>query len=296
METWRIRACALLAASCLAFLPSLAAATDVAPGLDDDAASLEANEQLAALLGSLPEGDQQRVRGIYVAIDPNRGDVLALPACDDDGDYVIVLSRAILDLVDGAAYASASDSLLGTHLVMEYAALLARSQMLGTPPLPPPAPLHVATVRHASLEEETHAFAQDALAWLVASELAHAIAGDVVCPNPTVTHERGDDVWTREEHAEAARLGPARVVRVAERDVWAASIVLARGLDLSPARTLLTILAPFEEARPPGGAWSYLALHPGTRSRALRLELATTSRRAETCAACETSAGRVRMR
>jgi hypothetical protein len=250
---------------CLACLASEARADDVAPGLAESAREDDAREELALLLSSRGEAERHRVRGVYVAIMPSDTDPLAMPACDDDGDYVVVVSRAMLALVDHVAYAWASDRLRGTHLVEAYGALLSRSQIAGTRPLPPP--LGEASPS-SSVGELAHAFSRDALAFVLADELSFAVRGALECPHPTVTHEHGDDEWTASEHALAFSLAPSRMRDVAAADAWARAALTRAGRSLVPAKTLLDVLAPLEA---PGAAqpqpFGYVVLHPKSSDR-----------------------------
>jgi len=243
-----------------------AAAEEIAPGLAEDAVAAVASAELAGLVASLGDEERRRLRGVYVAIDTTLVDVAALPACDDDGDYVVVLSRGLLELVEGVAYAEASDLGAGTRLVAAYGPLLARGQRPGARPLPAPTAAPVAA-SPASLDQDAADVARDLLAWLVADELAHAVTGALVCPRPTVTRESGDDVWTAAERAEAMARAPSRMPRIAAADAWATTRTLARGRSELPALALLEILAPLEEARAAAPVWTYLALHPRTRAR-----------------------------
>jgi hypothetical protein len=280
------------------------AAEGVAPGLADTTLEETATRQLVALVSGLDEPTQAALRGIYVAIDPSRTEVAALPACDDDGDYVIVLSRALLDLVRQVAAADATDRLSGTDILDGYATLLARAQRRDARPLPPPAPRRPAQVvgsRSGGASDLARGFTEDALAWLVADELARAVAGDVVCPRPTVTREAGDGEWTPTERAEALARAPSRMGAATERpaDVWATHAVLARHGSEGPAVTLLRVMARLEEARPPGGASVYLTLHPGSRERAEVVEVAAWTWRDDRAGAqraLESSAGAAGMR
>jgi hypothetical protein len=142
----------------------------------------------------------------------------------------------------------------------------------------------------APLDDATGVFVRDALAWLIAGELAHAVHGDLVCPHPTVTHERGDDVWTASERALAMRLASGRMRYGPERDAWAASVLVALGIDEAPAITFLHVIELLEDARPEGDVWSYVAHHPHARVRADTMERAAPE------SATETSAVRRRMR
>jgi hypothetical protein len=285
-----------LAACLLLSMTTLSAADDVAPGLAEDAVCDDASNELAALVASLDEADRRKLQGIYVAVDPTVTDVAALPGCDDDGDYVVVLSRAMLELVEHVAYADASDRIRGTHVLDAYGPLLARAQRLDTRTLPPPPPAAGDQASHAPLGPYPRAFVQDALAWLVADEVARAVRGDVTCPHPTSTREHGDDVWTADERAQALLLAPARMTRGAESDAWATLVVLGQGRSLLPAVTLLRVLAPLEEARPPGGASTYLTLHPRTAERIDTVLHAATAWQGTRPPAGDSSPARTRMR
>ncbi len=193
-----------------------------------------------------------------------------MPACDDDGDYVVVLSRGLLDLVRDVAYADASDRLRGTRLLPAYGALLARAQQPGARPLPSTGEANHAGGAADATIAVAQAFVDDALGWLVADEVAREVSGEVMCPRPTATRERGDDDWTPSERAEALARAPARMTagRGPAADAWATARLLARGGSEVPAAEVLDALAPLEEAHPRGETWGYLALHPGSRERA----------------------------
>jgi hypothetical protein len=271
LKTW----CSFLVASPFLLAPRLAFANDVAPGLAEETLVEDAEDALRTLTASLDAQDRSTVRGIYVAIDSSTDDVLAVPACDDDGDYVVVLSHALLELVLNVSYASASDTLRGTHLVESYGPLLARSQERGARPLPASAaPRTAADEATHPIEDVAHTFEQSLLGWLVADELAHAIHGDLICPYPTVTHERADDEWSGAEHDEAIRLAPARVTHLAESDSWATAWLLERALPSAPVLAWLSVLAPLEDARPSGATWTYVVLHPRSAARVEQLERA----------------------
>jgi hypothetical protein len=146
------------------------------------------------------------------------------------------------------------------------------------------------------LEDAAHVFERTLLAWIVADELAHALDGDVVCPRPTATHERADDVWTTGEHTEALARAPQRMAHTLSCDAWAASHLLGSEPSEAPVVAFLQVLAPFEEAREAGDSWTYVTLHPGARARGERLEQAARAWRAAQRAVSETSARRTRMR
>ncbi len=253
------------------------AGDEVAPGLADDALADDASEQLRLLMRSRGDREQAALAGIYVAIDPSDTEVTAIGGCDDDGDYVVVLSRALLDLLRHVAHADASDRLRGTRLLHAYGPLLARAQQRDARPLPPPSPRRdpgSLDVRVGEAERElTHAFTDDALAWLVADEVARAVSGELVCPRPTETRESGDAVWTPAEQVAALAGGAARLrdtasaANAAAADAWATRALVERGGSEVPALALLGVMAALEDARPPGVASNYLTLHPGTHDR-----------------------------
>ena len=195
-----------------------AQSTDATPALGLTIAHRQTTEELEALTRRLPPEVRRRLVGVYVAFDPSVTDVGSMAACDDDGDYVVVVSDALLRLADFVAQAEATDEIFWTHKLDEYAALLAESQRSGTRSLPPPPGFFGATrVRSArELDVESSRF-REIVAGVLAHELAHLIQSDLVCPNPTATHERGDDEWTREEREHALTVAqklytPARVL------------------------------------------------------------------------------------
>jgi hypothetical protein len=156
------------------------------------------------LVDRLPTEARRRLTGIYVAFDPSLTDVGSMAACDDDGDYVVVISDALLGLADFVAQAEATDEVFWTHKRDEYATFLAESQRPGTRALPPPPGFFdAAQAQSARKVDVASTRFNEIVAGTVAHELAHLLQGDLVCPNPTATHERGDDEWTHEERDHA---------------------------------------------------------------------------------------------
>lgn len=164
----------------------------------------EAQEELGALVSRLPSDARKRVTGVYVAFDPSVTDVSSMAACDDDGDYVVAVSDALLRLADFVAQAEATDEIFWTHKLDEYAHLLAESQRSGMRTIPPSPGFFDPAQSHSArkIEVESTRF-REIVASVLSHELARLIQGDLVCPNPTATHERGDDEWTREEREHA---------------------------------------------------------------------------------------------
>ncbi len=180
--------------------PARGQSADAAPSLGLAADHRRATEEFGTLLGHLAPDVRQRLRGVYVAFDPSVQDVSSMAACDDDGDYVVVVSDALLRLAGVVAEAKAIDEVFWTHKLDEYADFVAQSQRSGARVLPPPPGFfEVAQTRGARKLEIESARLREIVAGVLAHELAHLMQGDLVCSNPTATHERGDDEWTHEE-------------------------------------------------------------------------------------------------
>lgn len=193
------------ASACLLSLAMASTAPALAtPFLSLAAAHRQASLDLRVLVDRLPTEARRRLTGIYVAFDPSLTDVGSMAACDDDGDYVVVISDALLGLADFVAQAEATDEVFWTHKRDEYATFLAESQRPGTRALPPPPGFFdAAQAQSARKVDVASTRFNEIVAGTVAHELAHLLQGDLVCPNPTATHERGDDEWTHEERDHA---------------------------------------------------------------------------------------------
>src|SRR5512140_3287443 len=111
----------------------------IAPGLATATTHAFVEGELRAVVQALPASARARVTGLYVAFDANPNDASILAACDDDGDYVVALTDAMLTLIDAVAQAQASDEVARTHKRDDYAAFLAKEQTRGARLLPPPA-------------------------------------------------------------------------------------------------------------------------------------------------------------
>ena len=184
--------------------PRRARADEVAPELEGADLRHVAQAELRRLIVAMSAADQRRLVGIYVAFDDDASDPLAQVACDDDGDYVVVLSEAMLRLgayVARAASRPASGEGSDNKL-SEYAAFVARSQVPGRRLLPPPAGFYLADRSARTYEDRL----SDVLSFIVARELSHLRAGDLVCPNPTAMTESGDSVWTVGEKRQASEV------------------------------------------------------------------------------------------
>ena len=253
----------------LASWVSPARADEVAPDLEGSDLRVKAQAALKKLVNALPTNDQRRLVGLYTAFDPNVADPIAQVACDDDGDYVVLLSDAMLRLAAHVARAATYDETTApsTGKVEDYAAFVARSQVPGRRLLPPPPGFFVAD-RPADTYELRLA---EVLSFVVARELTHLRAGDLVCPKPTATKESGDEVWTSSEQRkanEAARqVYPGRQL---ERDNESIVRVLEIGRSEQGGIALLRFFSRFElETSIANGRFAptYAAHHPSAGIR-----------------------------
>jgi hypothetical protein len=251
----------LLLACVMLLLPSNARADEVAPELEGADLRVWAQLELKKLLANLPPNDQQRLVGIYAAFDANTSDPFAQVACDDDGDYVILISDAMLRLTTHIARAASYDELNNTRKVEDYAAFIARSQIAGRRLLPPSPGFYVTTKRAATTYDDRFG---EALAFIVARELAHLRGGDLVCPKPTATKESGDDTWTVAEQRKAVDIAHATYPgRQTERDTEAMTRVLETGTTERGAIALLRFFVQLD-AEAPAGRFvpTYQTTHP----------------------------------
>lgn len=237
------------------FFGRMARADEVAPALEGADLRVRAEVVLRGLVAAKPD---PKLRGLYAAFDPNVSDPSVMAACDDDGDYVIVVSDAMLRL---AAFLAR----LEANQLEEYADFLVRNQVSGKRLLPPAAGTFPNGV-DAKNEERWTAI----VAFLYARELGALRGGDLVCPNPTTTKERGDDTWTAAEQSVAAigarALYPGKQL---ERDRDAIAELSSAGQDEAGALVLLQFFARFEGNRASASAIpTYLTLHPRSAWRA----------------------------
>jgi hypothetical protein len=118
--------------------PRIAQGDEIAPELETFELRQKAQTEAKRLVDDLAANDRRRLTGVYVAFDGNASDPSAMAACDDDGDYVVVITDAMLRLLSLVARAQSDDESNGTHGVEGYASFLATSQMPGRRVLPPP--------------------------------------------------------------------------------------------------------------------------------------------------------------
>jgi hypothetical protein len=266
--------------------PRVAGADEIAPELETLELRQKARAEAKRLLGDLAPSDRHRLVGLYVAFDPDAADPGAMVACDDDGDYVVVVTDAMLRLVSIVARAQSDDESNGTHGVEDYASFLAVSQVSGRRLLPPPPGFYPSL--DGGIAQESRL--REALSFVLARELAHLRGGDLACPHPTATHENGDDVWTASERRRALE-GAASVYpgRAIPRDEEATRRVLDAGRTELGALALLHFFAQLETQR--GAAESranasrftptYLAQHPSASARAATVKAAARNHRGE---------------
>lgn len=281
MRRMLVLALAALAAALLAASPRAARADEIAPELETLELRQKAQAETKTLVAGLAPADQRRLTGVYVAFDPSPSDPIAMAACDDDGDYVIVLSDAMLRLVSTVARAQSDDETTKGRNVEDYAAFLARVQVPGRRLLPPPPGFFTGALAGAPHETRL----REALAFVLARELTHLRAGDLVCAHPTATHEAGDDEWTSSEQRRAVE-GAASIYpgRALQRDVEATTRVLAAGRSEEGALGLLRFFAQLEAERIVHTSRflpTYLAQHPASSLRAASVRNAARDPRAE---------------
>lgn len=246
--------------------PRAARADETAPELEGLELRQKARNELRRLMIAATDDERRRLVGLYLAFDPSPSDAIAQVACDDDGDFVIVVSDAMLRLVATVARAQSHDEVDASRRTEELAALLAHSQRPGRRLLPPPAGFYDPATATPATEDDR---LREALAFVLARELAHLAAGDLRCPHPTATTEHGDADWTAAERA-AARSIAGRVYPgdATARDAGATARVLASGRGEAGALGLLLFFAALEAASPgTTSRWPYLANHPDARAR-----------------------------
>jgi hypothetical protein len=245
----------------------VAHADELTPELETLELHQKAQSEATRLLGSLDPKDQRRLAGVYVAFDANASDPSAMAACDDDGDYVVVVTDAMLRLASIVARAQSYDATNSARSIENYAGFVARSQLPGRRLLPPPPGFYTAQKEGTAHEARL----REALSFIVSRELSHLRAGDLVCPHPTATRESGDGEWTSSEQRRAleraASLYPGRGP---ERDIEATVRILDVGRSEQGALGLLRFFAQLEIERSVHASRfmpTYLVQHPSTVAR-----------------------------
>jgi hypothetical protein len=253
-------------------------ADEIAPELETLELRQKAQAELRKLTAGLADKDRRRLVGLYLAFDPSASDPIAQVACDDDGDYVVVVSDAMLRLVANVARAQSYDEAnAGSRRIEEYASFLARSQLPARRLLPPPPGFYTAATAGATYEDRL----RESLAFVVAREIAHLRAGDLVCPSPTPTKEHGDDAWTEAEQKKAREIAARVYPGAATRDEEAIASATDAGRTEQGAVGLLRFFAQLEIERALVTARftpSYLATHPGSAVRLAAVRAAVQRR------------------
>ena len=278
-------ACAVLTGVARADAPAPAPA---APGLAMQAARAAASDALKSIVQKLPAAAREKLPGVYVAFAPDPKAALALAACDDDGDYVVVLSDAMLTLVDAVARAKATDDALSTTKLDAYARLLARAQRPGERLLTPPAGFYDTAQSTPELGRAQVKQFRAIVTFLVATEVSHMTSGDLVCGRPTATHERGDDEWTAQEHEAALAVSREvhEVRRVATADARGAALASDAGeSDAGYVALLVPLLAAVEATANGRASMPYVEMHKNQAVRAEIVQTMTARARATSAAA-----------
>lgn len=262
--------------------PRAAQADEIAPELETLELRQKTQAEAKKLVASLDPKDQRRLTGLYVAFDSNANDPSAMAACDDDGDYVVVLTDAMLRLASIVARAQSYDESNHSRSIEDYAGFVARSQIPSRRLLPPPPGFYAAQKAGTT----TDAHLREALAFIVARELTAFRAGDLVCPHPTATHESADDEWTSSEQRRAleraASLYPGH--SAVERDIEATVRVLDAGRSEDGALGLLRFFAQLELERTVHVSRfmpTYLIQHPATVARVAAVKTAVQDHQAD---------------
>jgi hypothetical protein len=265
----------------IAAISRSAHADEVAPALEQLDLRARAEMEQQKLFAHLPGVDQKRLAGTYLATDDDPSDPIAMVACDDDGDDVVVLSDALLRLAWNVAVGASYDEASPARRVEAYATFLARSQLPGRRLLPPPPGTFVAAKPADTRMERFH----EIIDFVVARELAHFRAGDLACRKPTATREAGDAVWTAAERRAALGTAPSVYLHVMgrglERDEEATLRVLDVGVGVEGALAWLRFWTQFEVDRVVAGARfepSYAKLHPGSGARLATVKNAAEAR------------------
>jgi hypothetical protein len=255
-----------------------AAADEVAPELEPSDLRELARAELKKLVSGLPANDQKRLVGVYAAFHGDASDPFALAACDDDGDYVVVVSDAMLRLVANVARAQSYDDASSSRKIEDYAAYVARTQVTGRRLVPPPPGFYTAELAAKTYDDRL----RESLSFVVARELTHLRAGQISCPKPTATKEAGDDEWTTAEHRRALEntgtLYPGRGAHDGEAIVR----VLDGGRSERGALGLLRFFDQYEAEQRvfvPRFTPTYRTYYPSSAMRASAIKVAAESHR-----------------
>jgi hypothetical protein len=273
-----VRRLAVAVVAVIAFVAAPAAADEVAPELEPSDLREIARAELKRIVAVLPANDQKRLVGVYAAFNSDATDPFALAACDDDGDYVVVISDAMLRLGANVARAQSYDDANASRKIEDYAAYVARTQIPGRRLVPPPPGFYTAELAARTYDDRL----REILSFVVARELTHLRAGQLTCPKPTATKEAGDDEWTASEHRRALEnvgtLYPGRGTHDGEAIVR----VLGTGKTERGALGLLRFFDQYEAEQRvfvPRFTPSYRTYYPSSAMRASAIKVAVESHR-----------------
>jgi hypothetical protein len=252
---------------CLAvlFVASTASANPIAPSLAPLMLHQRSSDLFDGLMHDLPAATQTKLTGAYVAFDPDLARPYSMIACDDDGDYVVVMSDAMIELAQRTAEAASADELTGSKKLTAYASTLAAQTTPGARLLPPPPGFYSGP---HDPDHEGELFDQ-AIRGVLAHELSRLARGHLVCAHPSAAHEAADDVWTPSERAFAFKLSERLYDATHLADADAATNPWLRNRSQGYA-ALLDVLA-IVEAGPGAMTIPQIKLHPNNAARATAL-------------------------
>lgn len=271
-------ALAIAAALVVLVYPAAAAADEVAPSLEPSDLRDLARGELKKIVSAMPAADQKRLVGVYAAFHGDASDPFALAACDDDGDYVVVVSDAMLRLVAHVARAQSYDDANTSRKIEDYAAYVARTQIPGRRLVPPPPGFYTAELPAKTYDDRL----RESLSFVVARELTHLRTGQLTCPKPTATKEAGDDEWTPAEHRKALESTGALYPGRGMHDGEAIVRVLDAGRSERGALGLLRFFDQYEAEQRvfvPRFTPTYRTYYPSSAMRASAIKVAAESHR-----------------
>lgn len=169
----------------------------IAPSLTPAMLHQRTDDLLQGLMRDLPTVTQSKLVGAYVAFDADLSQPYAMIACDDDGDYVVVVSDAMVEFAQRVAEAASDDELTSSKKLEAYATSLGAASVRGARLLPPPPGFYSGA---HDPDHQGELFDQ-AMRGLLAHELARLARGHLVCARPSAAREAADDVWTPAERA-----------------------------------------------------------------------------------------------
>jgi hypothetical protein len=273
-----VRRLALAVVATVALVAGRASADEVAPDLEPSDLREIARAELKKVVAALPANDQRRLVGVYAAFHPDASDPFALAACDDDGDYVVVLSDAMLRLASHVARAQSYDDANTSRKIEDYAAHVARTQIPGRRLVPPPPGFYTAELAAKTYDDRL----RESLSFVVARELTHLRAGQITCPKPTATKEAGDDEWSASEHRRALENAGTLYPGRGAHDGEAIVRVLTAGRTERGALGLLRFFDQYEAEQRvfvPRFTPSYRTYYPSSAMRASAIKVAAESHR-----------------